>query len=410
MANPVEIIGQSSRRIARLAAIRTFLSALGPAITAIAIGLLLEPIGDLTWTRYGYWLAPERADALQLAFLLTGVAALIVGAAMAYRAYRRADDFVATAAELDNRLAGNEQITTLASLANPAALDAGRLRRTPLFPLLWRRAIMFFEGFDPAREFKLEVGEPLKRSSIFAGVVALVMVLATLGLVRAPSPEQQLAGKLRGLAEEIARTATTLEDSALAEKVREAANALENSKLPPQEKKKRIEEAMQQVAKADQKRHDSQSGKDQGTGQSKAQSANGNGKGQSQNQSGGGSGEGQSGTGAGKGEGKSGQGSAKNDHGQRAGKNNSNGKNDKGDKQSVELQKDLAKAEAQVETANANNPGPENKPGEDKNRGNANKPGDNPNQKGGGKPNPNMPGDIPKPGAKGDRNVASAGG
>ncbi len=409
MANPVELIGQSSRRIARLAAIRTFLAALGPAITATAIGLLLTRIGDVTWTRYGYSLAPDRANALQLAFMMTGVTVLITGAVMAYLEYRRADDFVATAAELDNRLAGNAQITTLASLANPAAIEAGRLRRTPLFPVLWRRAIMFFEGFDPASEFKLEIGEPLKRSSILAGVVALAMVLGTLGFVRLPTPAQQLAGKLRGLAEEIARTATTAEDSALAESVREAANALENSKLPPQEKKQRIEEAMQQAAKADQKRQNSQSGKDQGTGKSNAQSANGNGKGQSQNQAGGGSGEGQSGTGAGKGEGKSGQGSAKNDHGQGVGKNNQNGKNEKSDNQSVELQKDLAKAEAQVETANANNPGPENKAGEDKNRGNANKPGDNPNQKGGGEPNPNMPGDIPKPGAKGDRNMASGG-
>ncbi|MDO8431303.1 MAG: hypothetical protein Q7S58_02705 [Candidatus Binatus sp.] len=421
MANPVEIIGESSRRIARLAAIRTMLAALGPAIAAIAIGLLLGAIGHLTWARYGYALSPDREEALRAAFVLAGIAALLAGAAMAYRAYRKADDFIATAAELDLRLAGKEQITTLANLANPAAMESGRARRTPLFPVLWRRAIMYFEGFDPAREFKLEVGEPLKRSSMLAGVVALAMMLATLGLVRAPSPEQHLAGTLRGLAEEIARTATSTDDSALAEKIREAADALENPKLPPEEKKKRIQEAMQQAAHADEKRHNSQNGKDQGTGQSKSQSAKGNGKDQSQSKASGGSGEGksetgegkseagkgQSGTGGGKGEGKSE--SAKNDKGQGAGKNNQNGKNDKRDQQSIELQNNLAKADAQIETANAKNLGPDNQPGEDKNKGNANKPGDNQNRPGGGQPDPNKPGDVPKPGANGDRNVASAG-
>ena len=123
MANPVEIIGQSSRRIARLAAIRTLMAALGPAFAAIAIGLLLAQIGNLTWTRYGYALAPDREHALRIIFILCGIAALLAGVALAYRAYRRSDDFIATAAELDIRLAGKEQITTLASLANPAAVD-----------------------------------------------------------------------------------------------------------------------------------------------------------------------------------------------------------------------------------------------------------------------------------------------
>jgi hypothetical protein len=396
-------------------------SALGPALTALVVGLLLPAIGALTWNRYGYALTPEREHSLRLAFMLSGLAVAIAGAVLAYRAYEAANDFIATAAELDLRLSGNEQITTLASLADPACPETGRARRTPLFPVLWRRAIMYFEGFDPAREFKLEVGAPLKRSTLLAMVVAFAMTLAALGFVRAPSAEQHLAGRLRGLAEEIAREATTPDDSASAQKVREAADALENSKLPPEEKKKRIEEAMQQVARADQQRHNSQNGKDQGTGQSKSQAANGNGKAQSQSKSSNGSGEGKSEAGAGKGEagkGQSGSGggkggeksaSAKNEKGQGAGKGDQNGKNDKRDQQSIDLQNNLAKADAQIETANAKNPGPENQPGDDKNKGNANKPGDNPNQPGGGQPDPNKPGDVPKPGANGDRNVASGG-
>ena len=99
---------------------------------------------------------------------------------MAFRAYRRANDFMAAAAELDHQLECHQEIVTFATLANPSAPESGRARRTPLFPVLWRHAIALFGGLDPPR-IQLEVGEPLKRSSLFAGVVASAMVLATLG-------------------------------------------------------------------------------------------------------------------------------------------------------------------------------------------------------------------------------------
>jgi len=412
--NPVETIGTASARIARLAAIRMMLCAVAPALTAIALGLLLEPIGDVTWARYGYALAPDRANVLSLALIGAGIAVLVAGSVMAFRAYRRANDFVAAAAELDDRLECDQEIVTFATLADPSAPESSRARRTPLFPVLWRRAIAMFVGLDVRREFRLEVGEPLKRSSIFAGVVALAMVLATLGLVRAPTPENTEAAKLRSIAEEIAKTATSSDDTVLADKIRQAADALENSKLPPEEKKKRIEDAMREADKAAQKRNNSQSGKNQGTGKSTAQSGKGNGKGQG-NSSGSGSGEGKSGTGVGQnaggnnpgaGKGGTGKNSGKNDGGKGSAKNDQN----KGDQSNIELQNELAKAEAQVETANAKNPGPESKPGNDKNQGGANKPGEKVDQKSGSQPNPNRPGEIPKPGASGDRNIPSAGG
>ena len=418
MDNPVETIGIASARIARLAAIRAMLCAVAPALTAIALGVLLEPIGDVTWTRLGYPLAPERAAVLSLALIGAGIVVLAAGLVMAFRAYRRANDFVAAAAELDDRLDCDQEIVTFATLANPSAPESIRARRTPLFPILWRRAIALFGGLDVRREFRLEVGEPLKRSSIFAGVVALAMVLATLGLVRAPTPENTEAAKLRAIAEEIARTSTSSDDSALADKIRQAADALENSKLPPEEKKKRIEEAMRQADKAAQKRNNSQSGKNQAAGKSNAQNGNGNGKSQGQgNSAGAGSGEGKSGTGAGQNLGGENSGSGKGDTGKNSGKNEGgkgsakNDKNDqnKGDQSSIELHDELAKAEAQVETANAKNPGPDNQPGNDKNQG-ANKPGDKDRSISGSQPDPNRPGNIPKPGANGDRNIPAAGG
>jgi hypothetical protein len=405
--NPVETIGIASARIARLAAIRAMLCAVAPALTAIALGVLLKPIGNVTWMRLGYRLAPERAAMLSLALIGAGIVVLAAGLVMAFLAYRRGNDFVAAAAELDDRLDCDQEIVTFATLADPSAPESIRARRTPLFPILWRHAIALFASLDVRREFRLEVGEPLKRSSIFAGVVALAMVLATLGLVRAPTPENTEAAKLRAIAEEIAGTSTSSDDSALADKIREAADALENSKLPPEEKKERIEEAMQQADKAAQKRNNSQSGKNQGTGKSNEQNGNGAGKSQGHgNSAGAGIGEGKSGTGAaqnpggessGSGKGATGKDSGKNEGGKGSAKNDKNDQN-KGDQSSIELHNELAKAEAQVETANANNPGPDNQPADDKHQG------------GGSQPDPNRPGIIPKPGANGDRNIPAAGG
>ena len=413
MPNPVEIIGSAGARIARLAAIRVFLGAVGPALTAIMLGLLLGPIGDVTWARWGYVMPPDRANLLSMALLAVGAVALVVGAVLAYRTYRARLDFMGAAEELDYLLDSQEQIITFATLANPSGSEGMRARRTPLFPVLWRRAIACFEGFDAKREFRLEVGEPLRRSSIFAGVVALAMILATLGLVRAPTPEAREAAKLRAIAVRIARSATTPEETSLVAKIREAANALENPKLPPEEKKKRIEEAMQQAEKAKEKRNNSQSGNGQGTGTSKAQTGKGTGNskgtGEGKSESAG-TGEGKSGTGEGKGKNEQGKGSGKNENGKGGKGSAKNDKNDKNKNDSnIDLQNELAKAEAQVETADAKNPGQDDGSGNDKNKGGS-KPGEDQNQKGGNQPNPNLPGNIPKPGANGNRNIPSAGG
>jgi hypothetical protein len=421
--NPVEIIGSARARIARLAAIRAAVGAIGPAITATALGLLIEPIGDITWTRWGYTMPAERADALGTGLLCVGALTVLVGVALAYRAYRRANDFAAAAETLDRRLDCHDQIVTLASLANPAAAEKVRALRTPLFPVLWRHAIAYFEGFDAKKEFRLEVGEPIRRSSMFAGAIGLAMILATLGLVRAPSRESAEAARLRTIAKEIARSATSPDDAALADSVRKAADALENPKLPPEEKKKKIQEAMQQAKAAEQKRNNSQSGKDQGTGKSNSQSGAGNSKGQGKTKSeasGNGSGKAEGGSGADSG--KSGSESGKNNNANGKGSGNAGGgkksaqndksdqSKDKGENSSVDLQNELAKAEAQVETSDAKNAGATQQPGDDKNKGGANKPGDDRNQKGGDQFNPDMPGNIAKPASNGDRNLPAAGG
>lgn len=400
MDNPVETIGIASARLARLAAIRAMLCAVAPALTAIALGVLLEPIGRVTWARFGYALAPERAAVLSLALIGAGVVVMAAGLVMAFRAYRCAGDFVAAAAELDDRLNCAQQILTLAALADPSAPESSQARRTPLFPILWRRAIALFGGLDIRREFRLEVGAPLMRSSIFAGIVALAMVLATLGLVRAPTPENAEALRLRAIAEKIAATSAGSDGSALADKIREAADALENPKLPPQQKKARIEEAMLQAEQAAQKRNNSLSVKNQGTGTSNTPNGKGSAAGRG-NSVGSGTGKGRSETAAGRNPGGNKPGSGTTGGGNKEGAKESakNDKNDqpKGDQLSVELHDELAKAQAQVETANAKNPGPQNQPGND-------------NQGGANQPDSSRPGAIPTPGANGDRNIATVGG
>ncbi|MGA6971597.1 MAG: hypothetical protein WBY93_08220 [Candidatus Binatus sp.] len=418
MANPVETIGSASTRIARLAAIHVILCTIAPALTAIALGLFLEPIGSVTWEEYGYSLAPDRADSLSLALVGAGIVVLLVGLVMAFRAYRRSHDFVGAAAELDDRLECNQEIVTFATLVNPSSPDSGRARRTPLFPVLWRRAIALFGGMDLRQEFRLEVGEPLKRSSILVGLVAVAMVLATLGLVRAPTPETREAAKLRSIAEEIAKTAGSSDDKALADTIREAADALENPKLPQEEKMKRLEDAMRQAKRAAEKRNNSESGKNQAAGKSSAQNGKGSGKTNGQgNSSGNGSGQGKSESGSGQTLGGNNSGSGKGGGGNNSGKNQNGGtsaNNDKNqnktDQQNIQLQNELAKAETQVETANPKNPGPDSKPGDDKNQSGANKPGDKPDENSGSHLDPNRPGSVPKAGANGDRNIPSAGG
>jgi hypothetical protein len=407
---PIDIVISARLRLQRIAAIRGFMLALLPAIVAFALTMLIDPIGLMTFSRWGYALSAGRSTMLREFLILFGFALIVVGAIRAFLAWRRADDFVGAAEQVDNRIGAHEEIVTLATLSNPAEASASKSARTsPLFPILLKRASASLAGFDPNRAFPLEVGEPLKRSSIFAAIFAAVMILATLGLVRPPSPVQAEAARLNKIADEIARTATTPADTALAERVHDAANALENPSLPPEQKIARLEAVKEELGK----RNDS-------AGQQRSASGFGSGKGNSKN--GKGSGEGTAevqanasgGSGKGEGSGSGGSQPGKNQGGAESSSSNKQGaqNNDQNakakDKQNIELQNELAKAEAKVEAPNAQLPGSSNSPGSDKSL-----PGPiagaNPNQRGPGA-NPDLPGNIPEQGPKGDKNLPSGGG
>jgi hypothetical protein len=399
--NPVEILMSARRRVALVEAARAACYAVVPALVAVALAVTVRPLGALTWERWGYALAPERAAMVEHAMLMVAGLAALLGAALAIRAWSHTNDFILAAGEVDDAVGGHQQILTLATLANPARPQPPPSERSPLFPLLWRAALGFLAGFDPRRAFPLALGRPLVRSSAFGMILGVVMILATLGLVRPPTPLQATAERLRALASEIASTSTDSSDLALASEVRGLADSLSNPNLPPEKKIEQLQQVMKEVERRQKEQ------KQNGSGAKASKSSGSGGSSPSPESKGESKGKGQGkGTGAGTAEGSSssGKGTGKNQQG-KTGNNNQ-----KREGQSIELQKELAKAQAQVETANANNPSPENKPGQQEAKSAAPKPGSNPNEKGGAQPNPNQPGNIPQQGAAGQKNIPQPGG
>jgi len=387
--NPVEILSRTSGRIAKVAAARTLAHAALPAAVAATLAAMLHPLGHATWERWGYVLSPAGAQILSGSLAAIALLSVITATLLAWRAYRRARDFVAAAAQVDEVVGGHQQILTFATLVDPAAPEAARAGRSPLFPLLWKRAISFLETFDASRAFPFRLGRPITRSSLLTLAIAIAMVLATLGLVRPPSPLQREAMNLRESASEIEKSSTRPGRLALASSLRDVADELENPQLPPQQKLERLQEVMQQVA----------SRGEQGKGKEKGQGGGGiaaSKEGKSQ-----GTGEGSGGSTNG-----SGQGAEPNRASSGAGQNE---KGDQGKDNSIELQNELAKAEAQVEEAKS----PEQNPssGGDQRKGEAPQVGNGTEQKAAGnQPNPHQAGNTPMQGANASRNLPQTGG
>lgn len=376
MLNPVDQISLALRRIRRIAAIRGGLSLALPALTALALCAALEPIADVTWRRMGYVMAPQTFADVRLGLLAAGVAALAACACMAWAEYRKTDDFLEAAARVDDAVSARQEIVTLASLADPRRGSGSRAGKTPLFPLLWRRAAAYLERFDPDHAFTLEVRRPLLRSSPVAAAIIALFAAASFALVRPPSAAELEAHKLRAVARQLAKSENPA-DRSLAAKVRAAAAALENPKLPPQEKLARLNQLMRESQPPP---HTSSAGKSSQRGQGKS-NANGSGRGKGQGK----------GNGQGKGQGQ-GQGA-----GAGAGENQNGPKSNK---QIVELRNDIRKAQAQIQTASAaQSKAP--KPGRG-NNGSALKAGKNPNKKGpSNEPGGLAQAEIPRPGTSG---------
>jgi hypothetical protein len=279
------------------------------------------------------------------------------------------------------------------------------------------------ESFDPARAFGLDLGAPLRRYSLFTAAAIAVLALATVAMVRKVTPDQMAAGKLIVLAREIANTPTS---NGPAQEIIAAAERIESSKLPPEQKLQQLADLTKQLKQQQQQQQqqpehkqtppgkkqetassENQSGKSSsGTGKSEANSAGGNGSG--------GSGKGQ-GPGKGSGSGND-KGSGKDQNSQDKSDANANPKKDqnaKTNQQLAELQDQIAKAQAQLQAEHAKNPGPKTQPG-GKDKGSGVKPDKNGDQRlasadqnGKGGSQANLPGaggkqqpNGPKPGSK----------
>jgi hypothetical protein len=382
MVNPIEQISRSRRRLARLAAVTAALDVTLPLTVTILFFIGLDVIGALTWENFGYILTDQRESLLSEFLLIAFAAQLVVLGLLAMFAYLKADDFLTAAAVVDNHIGGHQEILTLATLANPARAD-GRERRSPLFPMLWRRAIAYLDLFDPRREFKLKLAHPLKRSAIAAAVVLAFLGAAAIAFVVVPTPAQAIAHHLRVVARALDRSSATPAEKDLVTAMRDVARDLDNPKLPPEQKLQELAAMKREIEQTEKQRQS-------GTGSAK-NSSSGSGEGSgSGNSKGTGSGSG-SGTGEGQG---SGQGKGA---GSGAGAGGGGGsKGDKTDQKMVELGKDISKAQAQIEAQAGQQNQTKGSQQADNGSGAAPKEGDNPNATGPQK-QPNGSGNVEPP-------------
>jgi hypothetical protein len=270
-------------------------------------------------------LDPANAAALRLALAGVAVAQVAIFAGLGWRAWREANDFAATAERIDDLAGGHQEIMTLAALADPARPEGERLR-TALFPVLWRRVVERLGAFDPRREFRLEAGQPLRRSALFALGLTGVIALALLALIRPPTALQAAALRLRDLAQTLKTTPATAPDHELAAALNAVARDLENPVVPPMQKLAELQALEPQLKQLEEPKQTAQSGS--GSGDSGGSGGKGTGGGGQDGGQGAGKGAGGTGEGAGAGGG---------------------GKNAKSDQRIAELRNDIAKARMKLE-------------------------------------------------------------
>lgn len=363
--NPVSVIVRTRTHLARIAAASALVRFIAPAATAIVLAVLMPAIAGAVAHWPGYVLRPGALEGIRLGLVVVAGALVATAALRGWNAYRKGDDFVGAANRIDEHLRARQQVVTLATLANPAHPQA-QAGRSSLFPVLWRNVMAVVERFEPEKEFRLSVREPLGRSSVYAAVVVAGLGLMMLALTVPATPLQTTALRLTEIAKKLERTASAPADRALAAAVRKTAKELANPKLPPQEKLKQLAELTHKLEQREAAR---------GAGASSAASGKGQGQGQ--------------GAGKGRGRGKGGSGPGQ----------NGNKQGQKKTATEIELRNELAKAQVQVEAERAQSRSGA-KPAPEKTGTAALKPGKNPNLKGGGSELTKAgPGPLPVPGA-----------
>jgi uncharacterized membrane protein YgcG len=392
VVNPIEQIDRSRRRLASLAAMRAAIWVTLPLAITFLFVAWIDIIAALTWENFGYILTDPRETAVTYVLVAMFGAELVTLGILALIYYRKANDFLLTAEVLDNHVGAHQELLTLATLADPSN-PGGRERRSPLFPMLWRRAIAYLDLFDPRREFRLDFIPPLKRSAIAAGVVAIVLGITAVAFVVVPTPDEAIAHRLRAVARALDKSSATPAEKDLVKAMRDVARDLENPKLPAEQKLQELAAMKRELEKIQQQHQAGNSLAKNSSGGSGGGSGSGNSKGTG-NGNGSGTGEG-AGSGAGKG---SGQGAGA---GAGSGAGSGGGKGGKNDQKMADLGKDISKAQAQIEAENGPRDQTKGQQLANNGSGMAPKEGDNPNatnqnNKGSGAPNPT----LPKPGSE----------
>jgi hypothetical protein len=330
VTDPVKVIQTVKHRLARLAAFQTLTAVAPPLIVLAAAAFGLRAVGEYSWERWGFMLEPGCARGLQMVLLGAAALGLLTAAVIAVLSFRRSQDAIAAAELIDRKFGCHQEVLTLATLA-----DSGQSSlRSPLFPLLWRHAAEHLERLDPVRAFPFQLRQPL-RQAFFLTVCTVGLLAAGISVLLAANrpPLSADARELRRIAREIANSGTDAQTHELAEKLRAAANTLQNPEVPPEIKLEQLASVEQQL-KAQQQRQQQQ------------QQAAGSGKGNA-------TGKGTQGEASGKetaGNGKQGEGKG-NGNGKGGGKGSGGdaGKAPNGAIQLTEARKDIAKLQAQLE-------------------------------------------------------------
>ncbi|HTY54635.1 MAG TPA: hypothetical protein VMB26_05530 [Candidatus Binataceae bacterium] len=363
MIDPIEVIGRARRRIAEVAALRVAVYLVPPLVILLALGAGFQQVAAATWERWGYVLAPALGRMMHLGLLLAAAIGLAIAALSAWLAYRRASSFVEAAERIDLRVQGKQEIVTLATLSGPNPLP--ETQRSSLFPILLRRSMEYLSDFDPAREFRLELGAPLAKSSALTLALVVVLGLSMLALVRPPGPLEAQARKLEYIAKEISANDSSPGSEALAEQLRAMASALRSPDIPPEKK-------LDQLAALERKLQQTKTPSDfEKKPQPQTSTSNQTGKGQ---------GKGKGDSGKGEGSGKSENGGS---GGEGNGKGDANGKNKGGESKMMEVRNEISKTKTQLE--NENKESDKTKAGSGQSKKNDQttlKPGDKPNQPG----------------------------
>jgi len=358
VTDPVQAIRSINHRLARLSVAQTLTAMLPPIAVLAMIALGLRTLGEHSWERWGFVLRADSVRLVQTVLWCAAGAGLLLSAVLAILSFRRSNDPIAAAALIDRRLGCREEVLTLA-LAGSTPSSA----RSPLFPVLWRRASQHLDRLDPARNFPFQAKQTLRQALFLTGCTIGIVIAGISVLLAASQPPLAAEGRqLRKIAREIANSNPgDVQARELAERMRAVADTLDNPKIPPETKLEQLASVERQV-KAEQQRRQQEAAASKGGSKATGKGSKGQGTGEAKA----GTGQGKEGSGPGQG----------NDRGDGKGGDNT-AKGGKGEVQLAEASKDISKVQARLEAEAKQKSGEQAKNGGLKAR--APRPGEQPN-------------------------------